>query len=330
MSLKDTLRLIRAQTHTMIAAALLVGLAVAMTGCAPLPGLSEILPFGATRKNRTAEQDVILLGASETSAVKTKEGGRHASLDLFEGTHLELCREMDAHLKALEPYRLDGPRLCAFPVPDKPDFREIAWEALDPSEHMDMVRIAIIGKEHRRIVNAKKGDDQEFISSYWKAIWLGTIAKIENGKLILPDVLESHWQDIKGETLARIERGEILLQRARFNIDHRGAPETLYRYADKLEIGCAPPGGKTQTDHFWRMFLDPKERPDLASVVMLRRGVRGDPFLWKGRVFIYRYSPRTALYIIETGHVGGSRPRLRQSYVCRFRFEKQTGNGEAK
>ncbi len=228
----------------------------------------------------------VCLSAVVAFVVSGVGGVQATEFELVKGGRYELCRTFHENLKLFP----DLPQTVT-EVPLDPrfeDFRPIHWEDLDPLAHERIIREIVI----------READ--------WRAsrTWPGMSAEEQ----------EAAWQDRKDDIVGRAQDDRIGFGRARFDINHDGEAETVYRFGYHQWPARYPEPHMT---YAWQYHVMPWDQ-EKASRQLRRYSTQGfDAFLHKGRVYMTTLGSLRGIVVIEPRDVEivGS---LNLRYVCEF------------
>jgi uncharacterized protein YecT (DUF1311 family) len=139
--------------------------------------------------------------------VKSEESAKNkACYRLFRGTRFAMCREFERNLNQ---YCDAPPMLCETQI--APAFRKNfslpKWEALDPEANLAMIEKFLRARVPVRTDWIGKPEEQK-----WR---------------------EKKWKEYEPGFLQRLKAGEIKFFRARFDLNHDGKQELVYRLIDR-------------------------------------------------------------------------------------------------
>lgn len=244
--------------------------------------------------SRTAA--AVLVGAIAMSASAANPAFA-VEFKLVKGQQFELCRRYAENLAQF-------PKLPAFPceIPvDKrfTEFREVRWETLHPQEHLDIVEEAVKRLLDRKLLMSDRFRYAEEITAEDRAR------------------AETLWQDARPEIMAKIEAGDVGLGRARIDINHDGAADTVYRFGRNR---CDVPYPEPHRSFYWTYHVLERDQPFLSAEMRRRAGTPFDAFYHRGRVYLAY--PSFELLVMEPKMVrnGNEYAVIR---VCEFEILKQ-------
>lgn len=174
---------------------------------------------------------------------------------LKKGSQYELCRDMAENLKAF-PDLLPQPYDLPFD-PTAGKFRWVEWEPLDPLEHVNVIRQAVITK--------------------------GNVTKRKT-----PEEMLAKWAKERPVLLDKARTGNLFIEQATFDVNHDGRRERVYRFSHDTFKWPATydPRGWTLA---WYLLVMPEDDPN-ASHQLANTTQPGQPFYYKGRIFYWRAS----------------------------------------
>lgn len=216
--------------------------------------------FGARHWGSLICLFVVLISTGTVQAVEFR---------LKKGGQFELCRDMAENLKAY-PDLLPNP----FDMPFDPalgKFRWVEWEPLDPLEHVDVIRQAVI-----------------------------TQGNFTNRKT--PEEMEVKWKKEKPVLLEKARTGNLYLEQASFDANHDGEHERVYRFSHDTYKWPAIYDPRSWTLAWYLLVMpedDPKTSRQLAGAVQ-----PGQPFYHKGRIF---YWSAASKLVLEPNQLDASR-----------------------
>lgn len=227
------------------------------------------------------------------------QAGRAAEFKLVEGGQFELCRRYAENLALFSKL----PRWpCEIPLDRRfSEFREVPWEALDPGEHLDVVEEIV-----KRLLDRKILLFDHFI--------FGNEIKAEDR------ARENQiWQRARPEIMAKIEAGEVGLGRARIDLNHDGAADTVYRFGRSR---CEAPYPEPHRSFYWTYHVLERDEPFLSAEMRLHAQDPYDAFYHRGRIYFARPVSGGGLLVMEPQMVrnGNEYGVIR---VCDFETLKQ-------
>lgn len=177
---------------------------------------------------------------------------------LVVGKRFAMCREFE---KNLNRYCDEPPMMCRFKInPDfGKDFSTPKWEGLDPAKNLDLVT--------------------QIMLSHYNA---PSVAIHPENVNCNQECAEREWQRVKPGYMEGIRAGRVVLSRARFDLNHDGTPELVYRLSGSQ---CSPDDLGSGHQYFTLMVMDErngKEDPDFATYH--NAGV--DILLYQGRAHL--------------------------------------------
>ena len=233
---------------------------------------------------------------------------------LTKGQQFKLCQRLEENLRRFP--EMDRWHPCSLPLhPDFPEFGKPDWEPLDPRAHPEIMREIYLqqvfsgrfgtprkfpGLEEQEEAWKRRGE-HHFVSRYFP-----------DGRRVDNTVDEA------------LENGNLRLEKARFDLNHDGKPETVYRMN---QTNCIPSHGDRWNSFYWSQHVLQKEDPLIwESFRTLIYGNARDIFFHEGRTYLAGLSsPSSVLMIDET-----FRPRSETgggfSDVCIFKLP--TGKGD--
>ena len=160
---------------------------------------------------------------------------------------------MEANLKAF-PNLLPKPFDMPF-HPSLKDFRWVEWKALDPLEHVEVLRQAVINIKDFR----------------------GTM---------IPEEQETFWQKENPALLEKARAGKVALAQADFDVNHDGTRERVYRFADDRFVWPATYDPKGWV-YAWTPLVMPEDDPKASRQLSRYVNRPLNPFYYKGRIFYF-------------------------------------------